>query len=315
MTEFQPMQAAIQRLALAAAATLPLAAQAATFDQGPITIRPYRNPALAAAGAHAVETESLFGFTLGSDIDAEGTMGVAVETVMGFGRREGRYAAANTKLEFSWAAMRNLSVSASLLGGYWNIKGNPALPDSNALRLRGLGGEVRWRWLERGPSPVGLTLHLEPSISIADEVTGEAGTGFASENKLILDAELASDRLWGAVNLIYDVERFRPWADGAVAEEGSVGGIGGALTMRVAPGVFLGGEMRYLMAFDGLTFARQTGRALYVGPTAYWRISDSAWLSLAWNIQVAGQENNDPRRLDLTNFSRNVVRVKFGWEF
>jgi len=78
---------------------------------------------------------------------------------------------------------------------------------------------------------------------------------------------------------------------------------------------FLGGEMRYLYAFDGLTFGKQVGRALYIGPTAYWRISDNAWLSLAWNIQVAGSENNDPRRLDLTNFSRNVVRLKFGWEF
>lgn len=297
------------------AVVMPLTAMAATFEQGPVTIRPYRNPALAAAAAHPVETESLFGFTLGSDIDAEGTMGVALETMGGFGRRDGRYTGLNSKLEFSWAAAKNLSVSASLLGGYWNIANNPNLPDTNAMRFRGIGGEVRWRWLERGPSPVGLTLHLEPSITMADEVTGEAGTGFASENKLIMDAMLVPDRLWGAINLVYDVEQFRPWAEGAVTEEGSVGGITGALTARVSQSFFIGAEMRYLYAFDGLTIGKQVGRALYMGPTAYWRISDNAWLSLAWNIQVAGNENNDPRRLDLTNFSRNVVRIKFGWEF
>lgn len=300
---------------VAAGVVVPLTVLAATFEQGPVTIRPPRNQTHVITHDHPVESESLFGFTLGSDIDAEGTLGVALETIAGFGRRDGRYAATNSKLEFSWAAARNLSVSASLLGGFWDISNNPALPDTKAMRFRGLGGEVRWRWLERGPSPVGLTLHLEPSITMADEVTGEAGTGFASENKLILDAALLEDRLWGAINLIYDVEHFRPWAQGAVAEEGSVGGVAAALTARVSQSFFLGGEIRALYAFDGLTFGKQIGRALYVGPTAYWRISDQAWLSLAWNIQLAGQENDDPRRLDLTNFSRQVVRVKFGWEF
>lgn len=296
-------------------ACIPLTGYAQTFDQGKVETRAARNPSVATAHDHPLESESLFGFTLGSDIDHEGAVGVAVETIIGSGRRDGRYTAANTKVELSWAAARNLSVSGSLLGGYWTIANNPALPDTNAMRFRGLGGEVRWRWLDRSEQGVGLTLHLEPSVAIADEVTGEAGFGFASENKLILDAELVKDRLWGAVNLVWDMERFRPWADGAVAEEGSVGGITAALTTRVTENVFLGAEMRYLTAFDGLTFGRQVGRALYVGPTAYWRMSDSAWLLLAWNIQVAGHENNDPRRLDLTNFSRNVFRIKLGWEF
>ena len=308
------------RLGLAVGAiAMPLSVLAATFDEGPVTIRPPTGKAPTGheghGHAHGVETESLFGFTLGSDIDSEGTTGIALETMAGFGRRDGRYNAANTKLEFSWAAAKNLSVSGSLLGGYWNIANNPNLPDTNAMRFRGIGGEVRFRFMDRKEGPFGLTLHMEPSMTMADEVTGEAGTGYASENKLIMDAELMPDRLWGAMNLIYDVEHFRPWAQGAVAEEGSVGGITGALTARVTETFFLGGEMRYLYAFDGLTFGKQVGRTLYIGPTAYWRISDNAWLSLAWNIQVAGSENNDPRRLDLTNFSRNVVRLKFGWEF
>ncbi len=300
---------------LAVALCVPGVGYAQTFDQGRVETRAPRNPTLATAHDHPLESESLFGFTLGSDIDHEGAIGIAVETVIGTGRRDGRYTAANTKLELSWAAAKNLSVSGSLLGGYWNIANNPALPDTNAMRFRGLGGEVRWRWLDRSERGVGLTLHLEPSIAIADEVTGEAGFGFASENKLIMDAELVKDRLWGAVNLVWDMERFRPWAQGAVAEEGSVGGFTGALTARVADSVFVGGEIRYLTAFDGLTFGKQVGRAVYVGPTAYWRISEDAWLSLAWNIQVAGHENNEPRRLDLTNFSRNVFRIKLGWEF
>ena len=79
--------------------------------------------------------------------------------------------------------------------------------------------------------------------------------------------------------------------------------------------VFAGVEARWLHAFQGLTFRRQTGRALYVGPTLHWRVSDGAWLSLAWNIQVAGKEEGDPRQLDLTHFSRHAARIKFGMEF
>jgi hypothetical protein len=147
-----------------------------------------------------------------------------------------------------------------------------------------------------------------------DEVSGEAGNSYASENKLIIDTVLMEDRVWAAMNFVYDVESFRPWSGGKT-EEASVGGITGAITARVMESLFLGAELRYLHAFEKLLFGRQTGRVLYIGPTAYWRVSDSAWLALAWNIQVAGHANNDSQRLDLTNFSRHLVRVKFGIEF
>ena len=51
---------------------------AALFDQGPVELRAFRNPAMAAQAAHPVATENLFGFVLGSDIDAPGTLGVDV---------------------------------------------------------------------------------------------------------------------------------------------------------------------------------------------------------------------------------------------
>ena len=299
---------------LTAIALIPTTLAAQTFDQGPVTTRPYRNPTLAAANAHPVETENLFGFTLGSDIDEPGTIGFAIETVAAFGRREGRYTAANTKLEFSWAATSDLSTSFSLLGGAWNIANNPALPDTYAMRFRGIGGELRWLWLDRDQDRFGITLHLEPSMTMADEVTGEAGTGYASENKLIIDTTLVHDRLWAAINLTYDVESFRPWSGGKT-EEASVGGISAAVTARVTDSLFLGAEIRYLTAFDKLLLGRQSGRALYVGPTGFWRISDNAWLAASWNIQVAGHANDEPSRLDLTNFSRQLVRLKLGFEF
>jgi hypothetical protein len=297
-----------------AMALLPTPLFASTFDQGPVATRPYRNQALATAQPHPVETENLFGFTFGSDVDEAGTFGVALESVGAFGRREGRYRAAMSKLEFSYAPVDNLSVSLNLLAGAWDVDNSPDLPHTYAWRFRGIGGEMRWRLLERGPERFGVTLHVEPSMAMFDEAAGQAGTSYASENKLIVDTVLVHDRVWAAMNLVYDVESFRPWAGGPT-EEASVAGVAGAVTSRVFNSLFLGAELRQLYAFNGLTFGSQTGKALYLGPTAYWRISNSAWLTAVWNIQIAGHANDDPRRLDLANFSRHAVRLKIGVEF
>jgi hypothetical protein len=45
------------------------------------------------------------------------------------------------------------------------------------------------------------------------------------------------------------------------------------------------------------------------------KLSGNAWLSLAWNHQVWGEEAGNPARLDLANFERNHVRLKAGVEF
>src|SRR4051794_31596698 len=105
---------------LAAISLLPMPLTAATFDQGEVTTRAF--PSMASTNAHPVETENLFGFTLGSDIDEPGTNEFNLESIGAFGKREGRYAAANTKLEFSRALTSNVSASVNLLGGAWNIK-------------------------------------------------------------------------------------------------------------------------------------------------------------------------------------------------
>jgi hypothetical protein len=308
------MRCALRFVGMVAVLLVPHVSAAQIFEQGPVGVRPLRNPAMEAGQAHDVNSENLFGFTLGSDIDEPGSSGLALETVGAFGRRDGRYAAGNAKLELSHAPLPNFAVSLSLLGGAWNIKGNATLPDTYAWRFRGIGGELRWRLLERGPERFGMTLHLEPSATMADEEAGQAGTGFASENRLIVDTALVHDQLWAAVNLLYDLETFRPWTGGPT-EEASVAGIAGAVTGRVSRSVLLGAELRYLYAFDGLTLGRQVGRALYIGPTGYWRISETAWLSAACNMQIAGHANHDPNRLDLVNFSRHLVRLKLGIEF
>ena len=78
------------------------------------------------ADGHGVETESLFGFTLGSSTEAQGTREVAVETVARFGKRESSYSAVGQKLEFAYGVTDRFTVALGLLGDYHRITEKPA---------------------------------------------------------------------------------------------------------------------------------------------------------------------------------------------
>ena len=243
---------------------------------------------------HGFETENLFGFTLGSDTDDAGVKTVAFETVARFGKRGGSYTGIGQKLEFGFGVTDNFNLSFSALGDYHRVRNVPDLDDVRGrYAFNGFGGEVRWRFLDRKHAPFGMTLQLEPSVSRIDEVSGQAGRVLGSENKLIFDRELVPEKLFGAINLLYDVEKVKE--RGEPTERSANAGIAAAFAYQVAPKLFLGGEARYLRAYEGFGLKRWQGEALYVGPTLYTQFQQNAWLSLSWNMQVAGRQATNRR--------------------
>jgi hypothetical protein len=263
---------------------------------------------------HGPETENLFGFVLGSDVEPAGARAVALESVWRFGKRAGTYVGVGQKLEFAYGLTDDLSIAAALLGSYHRVRSVPGFDDVERLRANGIGGEVRWRLSNRKTNGFGLTLHIEPSWSVSDELTGLSGRRLASENKIILDTELVRDRLYAAFNIINEMEVVKE--QGAPdTERVSKIGFGLALSTPIAKNVFLGAETRYLRAYEGLSFEQATGYALYVGPTLHARFENNTWISLAWNMQVTGREKGNPALFDLTNFERQHVRLKAGIDF
>ena len=261
-----------------------------------------------------VETENLFGFTVGSDTDEAGAKSVALETVGRFGKRGGQYSAVGSKLEFSYGITDNINAALGVFASYHSVSGVPRFADVDSGGFNGIGGEVRWRLVSREAAPVGITLHVEPSWQLRDDVTGLQGTKFGSENKLIFDTEFVKDRVLGAVNFLYEVERFRE--DGsAVWENQSRVGASAAIAFAILPKVFLGGEGRYMRVYDGLVANTYTGDGWFVGPTLFARIGSNGWISAAWNIQVAGHEVTRDLNLNLINFERHQVKLKAGIEF
>src|SRR5690242_7874548 len=51
---------------------------------------------------HEIETKYIFGFTEGSGIGIEGEKEFAIDTIGRFGKRDGRYAATETKFELEY---------------------------------------------------------------------------------------------------------------------------------------------------------------------------------------------------------------------
>ena len=57
------------------------------------------------------------------------------------------------------------------------------------------------------------------------------------------------------------------------------------------------------------------GRAFFIGPTIYFKLSEKAWLVAAWSAQAAGQATTSAGSLDLVNFERHQARLLFGVNF
>ena len=271
------------------------------------------------ADGHGVETESLFGFTLGSSTEAQGTWEVAIETVARFGKRESSYSALGQKLEFAYGVTDRLTLALGLLGDYHRITEKPAHAGAvKEVRPRylfnGFGGEIRYNVLDRASAPFGLTLHLEPSLTFSDEASGLRGRKYGSENKLIFDREVIKDTFFAAFNLTHEMEMTKE--KGAPAwERGSVVGASMAVSWQVAKNIFLGAETRYLRAYEGLNLGAYKGDAFYVGPTLALFTDSHRFLTFAYSGLVGGKEKRSSGGLDLVNFERHQIRLKAGFTF
>jgi hypothetical protein len=261
-----------------------------------------------------VDTEHIFGFTEGADIGEVSDKEVEKETSAGFGKRMGLYAASSTLLGFKYVPLPRLLISPGLLLSHHGISGVPGLADRQQIGFQGLSFEVKYQLLDRNHAPFGLTLFAQPRWTRIDEGSGERVSQFGSEFTLAIDKEIMPQRLFGAVNLIYEPEISRSHETGE-QERGSDLGVSAALAAQVLPGVLIGAEARYLRAHEGLLPDALKGEALFVGPTLYTRLSPNTFMSIAWNAQVAGHAAGEPGRLDLTNFERNRVRFRLGLEF
>jgi hypothetical protein len=261
-----------------------------------------------------IETKYIFGFTTGSGIGLEGEKEFTVDSIGRFGKRDGHYAATETKYEFEFTPTQFIQIEFGALGSTHHIGGVTDLDDRRQVAVSGAFAEFRYLAVERTSSnPLAVTLAFEPTARRIDETSGERVRNLEFETIINADLELLKNRLFAGFNLLYEPEVTQT-AAGETQREAKFGG-SAALSVRIAPDVVVGGEVWYLRHYDAANLTAFTGDAVMLGPTLYVQLTPKMFMTAAWNTQVWGREVGNPVPLNLAEFQRNRARLKLAVEF
>jgi hypothetical protein len=273
-------------------------------------------------GERGVNTRYIFGFTEGADTESAGEKEVENDLQGRLAKRSGSYTALETKSEVEFGLTNNLMIEFALFGAYHRIEGVPDFDDRNAARFDGASAEVKYRLLDRNVHGFGLAFSIEPEWHLYSDVTGRRESSYGLEAKLYADKELIPEKLFLAGNVTYEPEvvlanefdpdtgRFTKW------ERESGLQVSGAISGALNPQLFVGAELRYLATYGGNFLNHLEGRAVYLGPTLFARLSPKSTITLAYSFQVAGKASEEPdKSLDLRNFEHQQFRVRWVSEF
>jgi hypothetical protein len=261
-----------------------------------------------------IETEHLFGFTIGSDVGEVGEREIEGTVTGRFAKQTGSYNAASSTLsaEFVPLPNRRTEFTGALIS--YDIAGMSGLADQRYTAFGGLSADIRYRLLDRATAPFGFAIGAEPHWGRADDVTGEPVSQYGVDFVAAADWEVIPDRVVAAFNLLYQPETMRSKVTGTWSQE-STAGVAFAAMAQVHSGILVGGEARYLRKYDGLGLDTLAGHGFFIGPTVYVKLSERAWITAAWSAQVAGQATALVGSLDLLNFERRQARLLFGVNF
>jgi hypothetical protein len=266
------------------------------------------------ARTETIETEHLFGFTIGSDVGEVGEREIEGTVTGRFAKQTGSYNAASSTLSAEFVPLPNLRTEFTGALVSYDIAGVSGLADQRYTAFGGLSADIRYRVLDRATAPFGFAIGAEPHWGRADDVTGEPVNQYGVDFVAAADWEVIPDRVVAAFNLLYQPETMRSKVTGTWSQE-STAGVAFAVMAQVHSGILVGGEARYLRKYDGLGLDTFAGQGFFIGPTVYVKLSERAWITAAWSAQVAGQATASVGSLDLVNFERRQARLLFGVNF
>ncbi|MGB8398279.1 hypothetical protein [Bradyrhizobium sp.] len=264
--------------------------------------------------AEGIDTEHLFGFMIGTDVGDLGEREFQSQTTGRFSKSGGRYRALSQELELEFVPARNFRIEMGTTFASYDINGVPGFDDRRQLAWQGVSLDLRYRLMERDTSPFGLTFAVTSHADRIDDSTAAVVRNYGMELTLAFDRELIPNFVITALNLTYQPEWTRLAATGAAEPVSTIGAAFAAMA-QIRPGFFLGGEARYLRRYEGIGLEELAGHALFIGPTAYFKLSQRSRLTLAWSVQAWGRSAGSPSALDLVNFERQQARVVFGVNF
>jgi hypothetical protein len=264
--------------------------------------------------AEGIDTEHLFGLMIGTDVGTVGEREFQSQTTGRFSRSGGSYRAINQELELEFVPVDNFRIEIGSAFAAHDINGIAGFEDRSQLAWQGVSLDLRYKFLDRGTAPFGLTFALENHVSRIDESTAAAVRNYGTELTLAFDRELVPNFVVAALNLTYQPEWTRFLGTAAAEQESTIGASLGVMA-QLRPGLFVGGEARYLRKYEGIGLEEFMGEALFVGPTAYFQLSERSRLTATWSLQAWGRSARSSSALDLVDFERHQARLVFGVNF
>jgi hypothetical protein len=264
--------------------------------------------------AEGIDTEHIFGFMIGTDVGELGEREFQSETTGRFSRDGGSYQAVGQQLELEFVPIKNFRVEVGTTLAAHNIDSVPGFVDRNQIAWQGASLDLRYKFLDRNSAPFGLTLAMETHGDRIDEISGARVRGYGTELTMALEREVIPGIAVATLNLTYQPE-WTHFAGAATEEQESVLGVAFGVMAQLRPGFLFGGEARYFRKYDGIGLEELAGQALFVGPTAYFQLSERARITATWSVQAWGRPVGSSAALDLVNFERHQARLVFGVNF
>ena len=269
--------------------------------------------------AESFEDKHLFGFTEGSDVGEAGGKEAEFTSTGAFGKKGGGvYQSIQQEAAFEGAATDRFGYEVGVYGTWLNVASVPGLDNLGQVNFSGASVMPKYIFLRRGiDAPFGFAVSLEPEWERIDNITGSRGKNYAMETRVYLDTELIERKLLAAANLVYLPEVSND--PGGEISHYALFGATSALSYRITPECFMGGEIEYYQAYQSLGFSKTTGSALYVGPTIHLQLGPKAFVSVAWSAQIS----SSPHQLNLaaveavnqSDLARERGHMVFGVEF
>jgi hypothetical protein len=268
----------------------------------------------ACGSAEGIDTEHIYGFMIGSDVGDPGEREFQATSTGRFSKQAGNYSALDQQLELEYVPFKNFRIEVGTTLAAYDISSVPGLMSVTQSGWQGAALDLRYRFLDRETAPFGMTLALESHGNRFDDLSGLAAKNYGTELTLALDKDLVPNLAVATLNLGYQPEWMHLSGVLTEEQESTLTVALGAMT-QMRPGLLLGGEVRYFRKYDGIGMDTFAGEALFIGPTAYFQLSERARLTASWSFQTWGRPAASNMALDLLNFERQQARVVFGLNF
>jgi hypothetical protein len=264
--------------------------------------------------AEGIDTEHIYGFMIGSDVGSPGEREFQAVTTGRFSKQAGTYQAFGQQLELEFVPVKNFRIEVGTTLAAYDIASVPGLVDRTQAGWQGAALDLRYRFLDHETAPFGLTVALESHGNRIDETTASRAQNYGTELTLALERDLIPGLAVATLNLGYQPE-WTHLAGVPTAQQDSTLAVAFGIMAQVRPGFLLGGEARYFRKYEGIGLDELAGEAFFVGPTAYFQLSERARLTATWSIQAWGRPAGTSATLDLANFERQQARLVFGINF